>query len=49
MSVFFCHHCAQYIDSDVDDSMEDPNDECEMICSNCWEYYEVKIENVEVE
>lgn len=41
MSVFRCNECDEQIDSDFHGCFEDPKDEEECICQQCyWDLYE---------
>jgi len=39
MSVYRCHICESYIDSDYDGCEEHPFRESELICEGCFEYF----------
>lgn len=35
MSVFYCHGCERDVDSDFEESFEDPKDGTQMLCEKC--------------
>ena len=37
MSVFRCSECDTQWDSDYDGCVEDPKDNCELLCWDCWD------------
>lgn len=37
MSMFYCHHCDRYVDSDYSVCHEDPDNPLELICEDCHE------------
>lgn len=46
MSIFFCNHCLENIDSDFVDSYADPMYEDEMVCKGCYEKIDKVVRDV---
>lgn len=53
MSVIRCNRCETYIDTDYKDTYEDPRDEDQQVCENCFadlcEEHESKLELINEE